>query len=388
MTGHERPLVELVVCSLEPWDEVWRRNQLIVSELLDMESELRVLFVGPPVDAPYEARSNRRVRLGRGTSMVGVHEFGGRLTIFEPTKWLPRAVGTYADRVLVRSVERQVRSLGFSQPVLWVNNMAMAELMVSTGWPTVYDVTDDWLAGPCGERERARRIRDEDLLLSRAQEVVVCSPALAESKGRDRPVRLVTNGVDTAWIRRSMPRPQDLPPGPYACYVGSLHDGRIDVDLCIDVARAVVGRASLVLVGPDALDASSRRRLEREAAVVMTGPRPHAAVPGYLQHADVLLVPHVRTPFTESLDPIKSYEYRAVGRPIVTTSVAGFRDAGHPAVVADSTEQFVDAVCAQLPGIPPPPELLPAPADLPTWRSSAEKMLEALRGANEIRAIG
>jgi glycosyltransferase involved in cell wall biosynthesis len=39
-----------------------------------------------------------------------------------------------------------------------------------------------------------------------------------------------------------------------------------------------------------------------------------------------LIVPHVVDDFTDSLDPIKLYEYRAVGRPIVTTAVAGFRE--------------------------------------------------------------
>jgi hypothetical protein len=49
-------------------------------------------------------------------------------------------------------------------------------------------------------------------------------------------------------------------------------------------------------------------------------------VPAYLQHADVVIVPHVITPFTESLDPIKAYECQAIGTPTVATPVAGFRD--------------------------------------------------------------
>ena len=54
--------------------------------------------------------------------------------------------------------------------------------------------------------------------------------------------------------------------------------------------------------------------------------------------ADVIIVPHLRTPFTESLDPIKAYECRAVGRPVVATDVAGFRDLGPPVVVAEAGE--------------------------------------------------
>jgi hypothetical protein len=55
------------------------------------------------------------------------------------------------------------------------------------------------------------------------------------------------------------------------------------------------------------------------------------------------VVPHVRSAFTESLDPIKAYECVAVGRPTVATPVAGFRDLGPPVHVADR-DRFVDVV--------------------------------------------
>jgi glycosyltransferase involved in cell wall biosynthesis len=70
-------------------------------------------------------------------------------------------------------------------------------------------------------------------------------------------------------------------------------------------------------------------------------------VPAYLQHADVLLVPHRVTPFTESLDPIKAYECLAVETPVVATPVAGFRELAGYVTVAPR-ESFVTAVEATL----------------------------------------
>ena len=67
-------------------------------------------------------------------------------------------------------------------------------------------------------------------------------------------------------------------------------------------------------------------------------------MPAYLQHADVLVVPHVVTPFTDSLDPIKLYEYHAAGRPVVTTPVAGFRDAADTLVTVADRAVFVAAI--------------------------------------------
>ena len=80
-----------------------------------------------------------------------------------------------------------------------------------------------------------------------------------------------------------------------------------------------------MLVGPVALDAADQTLLTGAGAVLL-GAREHTTIPAYLKNADVLVVPHVVTEFTDSLDPIKVYEYLAAARPVVSTPVAGFRE--------------------------------------------------------------
>jgi glycosyltransferase involved in cell wall biosynthesis len=198
-------------------------------------------------------------------------------------------------------------------------------VIAETGWPCVYDVTDDWLLAPFPERELSRLRALDRLALVGAKEVVVCSPSLAATRGRERDVTLIPNGVDVDHFREPRTRPPDLPPSPVAVYVGSLHDARLDAELVAAVARHDP-ELSVVLIGPDSLDRSSRRMLQASANVRLLGTRPYADIPGYLQHADVILVPHRITPFTESLDPIKAYECLAVETPTVATAVAGFRE--------------------------------------------------------------
>ena len=120
-----------------------------------------------------------------------------------------------------------------------------------------------------------------------------------------------------------------------AVYVGTLHEDRLDVDLVDQVASALP-EVSFVFVGPDALEPAASSRLAANKNVELLGARRHADVPAYLQHADVIVVPHVVSSFTESLDPIKAYECLAVGRPTVATPIAGFRGLPTPVRVADS----------------------------------------------------
>ncbi len=57
---------EIILLSLEPWDEVWRRNQFLVRELLQLQPDLRVLWVEPPSDPLHElVRSHRMPQIGK-----------------------------------------------------------------------------------------------------------------------------------------------------------------------------------------------------------------------------------------------------------------------------------------------------------------------------------
>ena len=310
---------ELVVCSLERWDDIWRRNQFLVDALLRRTRQLRVLFIEPPADPLHDISSARLPSLPRARR---VQE---RLTTLTPLKLLPRAAGPLTDALLHRQLLLAVRALRFDRPLLWINDVTYAPLIERTGWPSLYDVTDDWLLAPATAREHARLTRLDQIALARANEVVVCSPALAASRGAARSVSLVPNGVDLEHFRAPQPRPVDLPDSPVAVYVGSLHDSRLDVELVAQTANALP-QATLAFVGPDSLSRSAHEILTRAPNVRLLGPRPYSIIPAYLQHADAVIVPHRVTPFTESLDPIKAYECLAVDAPTVATSVAGFRE--------------------------------------------------------------
>ena len=62
-----------------------------------------------------------------------------------------------------------------------------------------------------------------------------------------------------------------------------------------------------------------------------------------------MIVPHVVSPFMESLDPIKAYECLAISTPTVATPVPGFREYGEMLNVVDR-ETFVRRVEAVLAG--------------------------------------
>ncbi|GAA1799069.1 glycosyltransferase [Agromyces neolithicus] len=369
-------MTDLVVISLEAWDEVWRRNQHLVAGLLRTDAALRVLFVEPPADPTHDLRSGRRPSFARGVREVP-DVAPGRLFTVRPVKWMPRRFDPRADERLARAVMRVADSIGMRHPLLWINDPGAVALAELSGWPTLYDITDDWLSADRADTELRRISANEARLFELAREVVVCSPELVRRKATaTRPVTLIPNAVDVDAYRRPTPRPADLPVAPVALYLGTVHPDRIDVDLCKATARALGSSGTLVLVGPNLLGDAASERLRRAGAQLL-GPRPRDAVIGYLQHADVLVVPHVGTEFTDSLDPIKLYEYQAVGRPVVSTPVAGFRDADDPRITIASGDAFAAAVAAAVPA----PSRFPAGADgaVADWSDRVAAMAEVVR---------
>jgi teichuronic acid biosynthesis glycosyltransferase TuaH len=359
------PSTDVLVCSLEPWSQVRRRIQILVGELIDSDVTMRMVYVEPSLDVPLELYKHRPFKLsGR---RHGAHQ--DRVQVLQPLKLLPRVVGPLADRLIEDQVLSVVRRCGMTRPLMWVNDVNYVGLVRRTGWPAVYDVTDDWLASSMLPRERTRFLARDTEMLRRAAEVVVCSPGLAASKGVARQVQLIPNGVDVELFAIPQPRPADLPPPPVALYPGTLHEDRLDLDLCLEIARGLP-QVNLVLLGPNAMSQESRERLAALGNISMPGARPYASMPGYLQHADVIVVPHRITPFTESLDPIKAYECLAVNTPTVATAVAGFRELGPPIVIAAGAG-FVDRVNEALDGSRRSDGPLQA---VPTWKQRAQQL--------------
>jgi glycosyltransferase involved in cell wall biosynthesis len=367
----------LVLLSLEPWDDVWRRNQFLVDALLELGATDRVLFVEPPFDWLHHLRGHRGETRRRGNRPLAADP---RIVRFQPVKLLPRVLGRWADRLLSDQVVRAAVRAGFIDTTVWINDSNYAKSVASTRWPILYDVTDDWTESGDLPRVRDRVRENEDILLGHCGAVVVCSPSLARTRQERFPdLVVIPNAVDIEHFTTPMPRPGEYGTDRVAAYVGTLHEDRLDIDLILDLARRLPD-VQFVFVGPNSLGADSNRRLGEMHNIDLIGARPHARIPAYLQHADVVIIPHVVSSFTESLDPIKAYECLAVGRPTVATPIAGFRGLGAPIHTVER-ERFADVLVEII--ADPGPSM---PRQVPTWHDRAEAFAVQLDRARVVAA--
>lgn len=294
-------LDSVALVSLEPWDDVWRRNQHIAARVVRHGHVKRLTFIEPPRPRPEAARCPE----------PGIRVVTPRRLV------RPRLGGLVAAGFGARRWTRAV-------DVLWINDAPVGLHALHRGQRAVYDVTDDWREASASPAGRRRQIRAEDRLAGRAT-TIVCSGVLQERwrQRYDVQALLVSNGVDLRSAEGAAPVQLDGR-APHIGYLGTLHSDRLDLDAVVRMAaQPEVG--TLHLVGPDALDPSARARL-LSAGVRVHGPVPADQVPRWLKAMDVLVCPHRVTSFTMSLDAIKSHEYLASGRPVVATPTSGFQD--------------------------------------------------------------
>jgi glycosyltransferase involved in cell wall biosynthesis len=168
-------------------------------------------------------------------------------------------------------------------------------------------------------------------------------------------------------------------PSPVAGFIGHIN-ARIDLRLLEAIAERGM---SLLLVGPMGANSDKERwtALLARPNVQWVGPKPFALLPGYMGAIDVGLVPYDDGAFNRGSFPLKTLEYLAAGRAVVSTGLPATRWLNSQFIsIADQPGAFADAVQAA-------GRQLKAPADMVGRRAFAAGHDWALRARAFVAAI-
>ena len=370
-----------------PWDFRGARRQQLAARLAEAPEVAGVLH-GTPLDRVAVLDAARR-RLGvrpRRRSLPGIFSTGTLpLSPPEPLRAVMRSPSGRLYRAARRWTIRRLLAWRGGVDVVYISHPMHAPILdeCRDDVLTVFDWTDDFACFaslPTGEREALAGATAR--ILHRVDLVLAVSRRLHERARAVHPhVERLPNATDLrceAADASSDPFPGI--PRPRLGYVGQLAN-RIDYPLLHALAEADA-RWSLVLVGPVwPGDRAAADALARRPNVHLVGPREHADLSRVLSHLDVGLLPHTVDALTETMDPIKLYDYLASGRPVVSTPVAGterFADAIH---VAASTAEFLAAVRRGLARPDEHRERRLAHAAANSWDMRAAELLDHLRAA-------
>jgi glycosyltransferase involved in cell wall biosynthesis len=339
LRGHD-----IVCVGFADWDtELWTNQHHLMSRLA---RENRVLFIEslglrrPQLTGRDLARIWRRLRRG----LAPPRQADG-LYVLSPLV-LPlhryRVVRAFNRRLLPRLVRRAISGIGMRRPILWAY-APQAEALVQTLQPelVIYHCVDD-IAAQAGVDAASFRAA-ETRFAARADLVLASAPALAarmrtlSNNVLDAPNVADTELFATALQAGPLDPAMAALPAPRIVFTGAVVTTKLDIPLLVALARARPAW-SFAFVGPvgpgdPRTDVSA---LAAEPNIHLLGPRPYSELPDVLRAADAGLIPYARNELTESIFPMKVYEYLAAGLPVVATPLPALADVTQVATAPDA----------------------------------------------------
>jgi len=335
---------DIVCVGFADWDtELWTNQHHLMSRLA---RENRVLFVEslglrrPQLAGRDLARIARRLRRGLQAprEIDGLHVLSPLVVPLHRSR-LVRALNA---RLLPWLVRRAVRRLGLRAPILWAY-VPQAEVLIKAIGPSliVYHCVDDIAAHELIDTASFRAA--EERFARRADLVLASAPSLA------RRLRKISDNVidapnvaDTERFARAL-EPGTLDPAmaalpaPRIVFTGAIAAAKLDLAMLAQMAR-LRPSWSFALVGPVGTgdphtDVSA---LAGEPNVHLLGLRSYAELPDVLRAADVGLIPYARNELTNSIFPMKVYEYLAAGLPALATPLPALADVAEVRTAPDA----------------------------------------------------
>lgn len=236
-------------------------------------------------------------------------------------------------------------------PIIWVYHPGFGEAALSLPRKLlVYDCVDEYTAFPAYAKCKDWLAARERKLCENADLVFTTAPALYERKRVYNPTgtHYVHNVGDAEHFKRALESGTEVPedaaklPKPVITFIGAVSNYKLNIDWLLKLARERP-HYQLALIGPIGVSDPSTNvsALRGLPNVHVLGTRSYAELPGYLKGCDVAVIPYRLNQYTESVFPIKFFEYLATGKPVVVSrlpALSGFLDS---VLVSDDEDSFV-----------------------------------------------
>ncbi len=213
----------------------------------------------------------------------------------------------------------------------------MINLANAFDWFTIYDRIDDWLAFYQKGQAAWYDVDFERYLVRNVTRCSITTKSLGEA--------IQEWGIESALLIPNAYEPgafSILPSGrlgeqPFTVgYFGHLTSAWFDWDLIIQLAEKRT-EWIIELIGPGLPPRSIPDNIH------LTGRLPHAELADHAAHWNVAIIPFQEGDLSRSVDPIKVYEYLALGKPVVVTGMPHLSQMPY-VYPAQSTDEFEEMI--------------------------------------------
>lgn len=244
------------------------------------------------------------------------------------------------EKYVMPNIRKSLEKMEFlNVEVLWISNPKACWLANVVKYKKlIYRIADDY-------RHFARFpnvAMIDDWLIRKADHVIISSSTLDERVLENGKTPLIlSNGVE---FERFLMHDGECPKEYQGrdrkriIYVGAIRHW-FDTELVEKIAKQL--DADIFLIGKCETDLS---RLKGYDNIHVLGARNYDLLPSYLQHADVALIPFIKSEMTDSISPIKLYEYCSAGIAVVSSNLKETAKLNAPIWIAENHEAFISGV--------------------------------------------
>lgn len=227
--------------------------------------------------------------------------------------------------------------------VLWIGNPGIVDQFVGkyNEKLVVYDCVDDFYKawGPC-----------EDMLTRKADIIITTADILYNRKCAQKgeeDVYLIPNAVSKYSFDAITDKPalfdmEHLTGKVRIGYAGALADW-FDYDLLINLSYLFY-KFDFVLIGAEFHKMPNSIKNGEYPNIHWLGLKSHKNLKYYIDTFDVCLIPFLRNEITEATDPVKLYEYLALGKPTVATRLKTINKFRNISYLADGFAEFAQQI--------------------------------------------
>ncbi len=256
---------------------------------------------------------------------------------------------------------------------------SQVESWLLQGFEVVYEYIDEITDAITGEVPQDIQVRHREVLSDERVRVVATSDKLAAEVSRYRKANfmMLTNGVDVSHWRTHASIPEEVREIKENSRILVGYHGALAEWVDFDLLRGLADRegVELLLIGYEHDQAFKASGLLDHDSVHYLGSKSYFELHRYAKAYDVAVLPFRLNELTESVSPVKVFEYMAAGVPVVTTDLPECRKY-RSCLIATSIEDFADKVevAATLAFDPGYMDCLKNEAEENSWESKARRI--------------
>lgn len=246
---------------------------------------------------------------------------------------------------VLQKIKSAISYLQMKDAVLFLQNpMAIGVIDAIPHRILAFDAIDNWLVHPQMHSNHDLIQKNYQIINDRADLIFTVSESLKNIFSTNSNVHWIANGVDISYFSKSFKVRSDQSVPVVIGYVGKIQE-RVDLDLIERCVNACPD-CEFKICGPIYAQQKQIRQLDASyERLHFTGDIHYDDLPKAMQEIDIAIIPHKVNEFTESMNPLKLYEYLAAGKMVVTTAVAGTKSISPYVQNCTDSDMFVAELC-------------------------------------------